>query len=343
MLSAVRMIPEPPWAGRMAGAISGSAWDQGLPLAPSPTELFHNSQLEPLTKPWWQYWEFRPSVLLILLLMGLLYFRGWRRLSVVGNGRLVGPWHLLSYFLGIALLLVALLSGIDLYGERLFLMHMIQHELLMMIIPPLLLLARPMPVLMWGLPAAPRAQLARLMQRRSLFRTLLVQITRPDVCFAIFVMSLWLWHVPKAYDTAILNPFVHDLEHISFFGSAMIFWWHVIAAAPRIHKEAFAFRIVLILLAFVQNEALAVLIAFADEPLYQVYALGNGAWGLNPMQDQMWGAAIMWIPGGMMYGLAAIFLIARAANSMDAEGRRRQKIAQASSASADILQSASRT
>jgi putative membrane protein len=263
--------------------------------------------------PWWTVWELRPEVLIPLGLIGGLYLLGWWRLRRGGHASIASGWALAAHFLGQASLVLALLSGIDAYGALLFTMHMVQHEILMMVAPPLLLLARPMPILLWGLPRGARRRVGSLFGPAGRLRELLRLLLPAPVCFLLFVGTLWLWHTPEAYNLALLDPIAHDIEHLMFFGTSMLFWWQVLGTAPRVHGgHGFGLgrRLMLLLPAFVQNEALATLIALADRPIYRYYMGVPRIWGLDVMEDQRIGGAIMWIPGGMMYGLAAVLLIA---------------------------------
>ncbi|MCB0215750.1 MAG: cytochrome c oxidase assembly protein [Chloroflexi bacterium] len=274
---------------------------------------------------WWAHWELRPELLVPVLGLGLLYGLGWWRLRRRSGADAVSAWRLTAYGLGLGLILVALLSGIDALGEQLFLMHMVQHLLLMMGAAPLLLLANPLPVLVWGLPARLRRAATRPLRRGAAPRRLLAALATPQVSLVAYIGLFWLWHVPAAYDAALTQPLVHDLEHVSFFGTAMLFWWHVVGAAPRLHGAVtVSRRLVMLLVAFAFNEILAVAISFAAAPIYPYYAAQARSQGISVMDDQMIGGAIMWIPGGMMYGLAAILLIA---GMLDRESRAARAIA----------------
>ncbi len=268
-------------------------------------------------------WDWRPEVLLVLLLLGTTYTLGWWRLRRRGHRPLANGWHLTAYLSGLGVLALALLSPIDALGDLLFSMHMVQHELLMMVAAPLLLLGAPFPIALWGLPVSLRHTIGRLLARHAPFRRVLRRLSAPWVAWVLYVGVLWLWHAPAAYDAALRNEFIHDVEHISFFVTALLFWWHVIGAAPRIHGEmGYGMRIGYVLAALAQNEILSVGISLSRQPLYPYYTAVPRLWGLSVLEDQMLGGAIMWIPGGMMYALTAILLIARLLNREEEETRR---------------------
>ncbi len=260
----------------------------------------------------WLRWNWPPAVILVLLVMAGTYSLGWWRLRRQGHHSLAGGWRLTAYLSGLGVLALALLSPIDTLQSLLFSVHMIQHELLMMIAPPLLLLANPFPIALWGMPASLRRAIGDMLHSKAIVRRGLRRLTPPWVAWVLYVGILWLWHAPAAYDAALRNELIHDLEHITFFGTALLFWWHVVGAAPHIHGPmGFGARIGYVLAALAQNEVLAVGISLTDRVLYTYYETVPRLWGLSALQDQELGGAIMWIPGGMMYALAAVALLAR--------------------------------
>jgi len=209
-------------------------------------------------------------------------------------------------------LAIALMSPIDVLSSQLFTMHMIQHLLLVMIIPPLLLLANPLPYWLWGLPEPVRLGAGRLLRRDSVFRRYLVKATGPGVVWLIFVAFYLGWHDPNTYNLALENALAHDFEHITFFLASVLFWWHVVGAGPRIHHPLRPFmRFGYTLSAIPPNMFAGIVIAFASEPIYSYYEAMPRIWGLSVIDDQHIAGAIMWIPGSMMYIIAALVLVAR--------------------------------
>jgi len=255
-------------------------------------------------------WDWRVEVIAVLGMAGLLYSRGWwhlrRRQPRLATGR-----RLMAYLGGLTVLGLALMSPIDVLGGQFFFVHMIQHLLLVMIAPPLLLLANPFPFFLWGLPAGARRQIGQLLRRRTPFRRGLHSLTSPGLVWMTFVAFFVAWHDPKAYDAALRNELVHDLEHLTFFGTAMLFWWQVIGAGPLLRSLSRGVRLGYVLAVVPVNMLTGVFIAFARQPIYTYYTAVPRLWGMTVMQDQMLGGVIMWIPGSMMYLLAALILISR--------------------------------
>ncbi len=296
--------------------------------------------MNPITKAVLLSWNWRWEVILVLALAGILYSRGWWRLrerTFVGKGnacteqsrsgrkqsrtprgrwRLAIKWRLVSYWVGLFFVAIALLSPIDVLSQQLFLMHMIQHLLLIMFAPPLLLIANPMPFMLWGLPDGARLSvgsfLSWLLRKDAPFRKTLMAITSPGFLWLLWVVFLYGWHDPNLYNAALYYEWVHDVEHLSFFITSLLFWWNITQAGPRIHKKiGMMARIALALAAVPVNAILGAVLAFTPDPVYTYYLSVPRLWGISVMTDQQIGGVIMWVPGSMMFFIAAFILIAR--------------------------------
>ena len=272
-------------------------------------------------------WNWRPDVIMVVATLGSVYVAGWWRLWKQG-ARIARGWRLALYGAGLVTICLALLSPIDTFGSFLFTMHMVQHELLVMVAPLLLLLADPLPVILWGLPRRLRAVIGRLLIRGAPFRRILQAGTWMPVSWLLHVMTLWVWHYPAMYEASLRNEFVHDAQHLSFFLTGILLWWPIVNPAPRVHGlVAYGFRIAYVLLAALQNTMLAALIALTERVLYPYYTAVPRLWGLTPLQDQITGGLIMWIPGGMMYVITTLVLVARMLDREEQITRQREAIA----------------
>jgi cytochrome c oxidase assembly factor CtaG len=257
-------------------------------------------------------WAWRPEIILSLGLAAAIHLVGRWRLKQRGSERLVRPWRSASYLLGLFILWIALMSPIDVLSGQFFFMHMIQHLLLVMVAPPLLLIANPMPIAMWGMPSGLRREVGRWLRPQSAFRRAVRALTTPGLVWLYFVAGLVGWHDPNAYNATLEYDLVHDLEHLTFFLTAMLFWWHVIGAAPQIHKRlSRGVRIGYVLSVVPATAVTGIAIAFASEPIYTYYTTVPRLWNISVLQDQMLGGVIMWIPGSMMYIIAALVLISQ--------------------------------
>jgi putative membrane protein len=259
-------------------------------------------------------WDWRPEILLILAIGAALYITGWSRLRRRGrrHGRhqLASGWRLASYLGGLTILGVNLMSAIDILGSFFFFMHMLQHLLLIMVAPVLIWLGNPFPFFIWGLPQGRAIGLA-LLSRPAPFRALLQRLPA-GATLILSVVLLWAWHDPAAYNAALRLGWVHDMQHLTFFLPAMLFWWKVSGAAPHLHGGLAAQgRIALLIGMAIANAIPGAVIALSPAVIYDYYLAVPRLWGLSAHQDQMIGGILMWIPGTMMYLLAALIILGR--------------------------------
>ncbi len=260
--------------------------------------------MTPFTWPW--RWE----VALPLALWAGLYTAGWYRLYRRGHRRLASWWALAVHTAAVLAVVLALLTPVYTWSRYLFSVNMAHHMLLLMVAPPLFWLARPFPILLWTLPRGVRQRLPRGLASGRAVREAIRWLTNPGLAWLVFAATFWTWHTPEMYNAAMRRLFLEDLQHATFFFTALLFWWHVVAAAPRWHgRISYGWRIGYVMAALAQNEILAVAITFANTLWYTYYQEVPRLWGLSPLDDQRLGGAIMWVPGGMMYGIAAVVLL----------------------------------
>jgi putative membrane protein len=268
--------------------------------------------------PWGLPWPWRPDVGLVLVALGVLYGRGWWRLRRRGHRTLAPLWRLAAYLGGLASVALALLSPLHSLAERLLSAHMVQHQLLLMAAAPGLLLGNPLPFTAWALPPTFRRLLQRLLVEGSPVRRALRALTRLPVAGLVFALTLWAWHWPPAYEAALRWPVVHDLEHLTFFGAAVLFWWPVVNPAPRARGPRgglyYGLRIAYLVLATGLNTLLGAVIGLTERVLYPSYGADSGLFGLTPLDDQALGGGIMW-SGGHMYLIAILVLLWQALES----------------------------
>jgi cytochrome c oxidase assembly factor CtaG len=275
--------------------------------------------MDPVLSAALRSWDLRPEVIITLALAGIIYTLGWWRLRKRSSSRskrsgwhVGASWRPVAYWGGLLILGIALMSPIDVLGTQLFTMHMVQHVLIVMIVPPLLLLANPLPYFLWGLPDKGRLRVGRLFSRGSGFRRTLKKITGPGLVWMAFVAIYWGWHDPNAYSFALQNSLVHDIEHFSFLLISILYWWHVIGAGPRIHRPfSPAARIGYLIAAIPPSMLAGVVIAFATQPIYSYYEAMPRLWGLSVMDDQRIAGVIMWVLGSMMYIIAVLIIASR--------------------------------
>ncbi|MFQ5829291.1 MAG: cytochrome c oxidase assembly protein [Candidatus Methylomirabilia bacterium] len=256
-------------------------------------------------------WDFRPDVLVVLTLLGAGYVLGWTQVRRA-DPRALPAWRLSCYVGGLLSIAIALLSPLDTFSELLFLMHMAQHVVLIMLAAPLLLLGNPLPAFLWAFPESVRRRAGRFLAPGGGGHVLMRRLTWMPGVWVLYVVNLWAWHHPAAYGAALRNAWVHDAEHLAFFLTAILFWWPVINPAPQPWGFIpYGFRIFYVLGAALQNTFLSALITLSDRVIYSHYTSVPRVWGLTVSEDQMMAGLIMWLPGGMMYMATILILVAR--------------------------------
>src|SRR4051812_28362038 len=168
-------------------------------------------------------WSLEPAVVLGLGLTAWLYSRGIRRLwRNAGSGHGVRRGEALLFLLGWATLAVALISPLHVMGEELFSARMVQHELLMVVAAPLLVLGRPIVALLWSVPMSWRRAAGSISAGFTVQRTWHF-MTLPAVAWTVHALAIWLWHVPSLFQATLDSDLIHTAQHLSFVGSALLF------------------------------------------------------------------------------------------------------------------------
>jgi len=255
-----------------------------------------------------RHFSFEPWVVLPLLVSAVLYVAGvvrlWRR---AGIGRGIRRTQAACFAGGWLSLVIALVSPLDALGSQLFSAHMVQHETLMLVTAPLMVLARPLAAWAWAFPFEQRHRIGHAVQARW-WSAVWGTITDPLAAWALHAIALWLWHVPSLFEAALQNEGVHALQHASFLGTALLFWWAVLGRDSRARSgPALAYLFTTML----HTSALGALLTLAPTPWYPQYALTSMSFGLDPVEDQQLGGLVMWVPGAAAYVAAALAIMAR--------------------------------
>lgn len=246
----------------------------------------------------------------LLLLSAGGYALGLARLwTHAGRGRGVASVQAAAFAGGWLGVVAALVSPIDGWGSRLFSAHMVQHELLMVVAAPLLVLGRPLATWTWALAPAQRRWVGGLTRRRG-WAAFWGWMTDPLVAWALHALVLWAWHVPLLFEAALRHEALHILQHFSFFGTALFFWWSVLGHDPRGrygpgHSAAYLFTTML------HTAALGALLSLAPTAWYAPYVVEAARLGFDPVEDQQLGGLVMWVPSGLAYVIAALAVLGK--------------------------------
>jgi cytochrome c oxidase assembly factor CtaG len=216
-------------------------------------------------------------------------------------------WQAVCFAAGLSTVGIALLSPLDHLAEELFSGHMVQHLLLTVVAPPLLVVSAPTTALVSALPRGGRRRVVAALKGQRWLTVLWTSITTPAFACALHGVALWLWHTPALYTTALAHPVAHALEHLSFLGTATLLWWSIVHPR-RSRREAYGAGILTLFITMLQSGALGALITLSRRVWYPIQARDVSAFGLTPLQDQQLAGLLMWVPGGLFY-LAAMGVV----------------------------------
>jgi len=249
-------------------------------------------------------WDPDASVIIGCVVLAVAYLL----LPLFSPSRAGRGWGLGLFLLGDLIMLLALISPLDvLADDYLFSAHMLQHMLLVLATPPLMIL---------GLPRAFASSVVRVPALGALERML----RNPAVAWTLGMAALWIWHAPRLYDATLASEPLHIFEHLIFLVTATIFWWPILAPLEESrmsHGAAFAY----LGAAMLATTILGILITFAPVGVYTAYlhpvdslhilAGLRNSWGLTTEADQELGGLLMWVPGGLVYLCAIMAVLAR--------------------------------
>jgi cytochrome c oxidase assembly factor CtaG len=231
--------------------------------------------------------QFNPLIWLGLILIGAAYFYATGIIEQ-RDPEAVMSRQLWFFLAGLFVIFAALQSPIDIYADNAFWVHMIQHLLLILAAPPLLLL---------GMPAA---FFHPLTKRPALLAVMRV-LVHPGFAWLISTGTFLIWHIPALYNAAVLDARIHALEHLSFLFTALLFWWPIFSPVPELPRLSRANQVLYLALTCQPNVVLGAVLVFAPHAYYGVYAGALQLKNINPLADQQIGGAIMWVPGNMVY------------------------------------------
>jgi len=226
-----------------------------------------------------------PSTVIGIAALAALYV--WRARMGPAGGPTTGQRA--AFVSGLAVLFFTLNGPVhDLSDRYLFTAHMAQHLILTMLVPPLLLAGTPG----WMLRPAIQVPWVFALAKR---------ITAPIAAFAIFNITLVVWHLPPLYNLAMANHNVHIVQHLCFLVSATIMWWPLMSRMPELPRLSYPQQMLYAITMALPMSVLAIVLTYADSSLYPAYAAAPRIWGITPIEDQRYGGLLMWIPGGMIF------------------------------------------
>ncbi len=259
-------------------------------------------------------WTPNPGPLLVVLVLGGLYVPRWVRVRRDHAPKDAPVWRLLAFLAGLTCLVIALISPIDRLAEQSFTFHMVQHLLLLDLVPI-------------GIIAGFTKVLLRPATRRLVaLERALGPLVHPAVAVVLYIVAMCAWHVPAVYDSALESATVHVLEHVTFLSVGFLYWWILLSPIrSRFHTTVMG-PIVYMLSTKLGVGILGIVLTFAPNPLYPYYENREPILGLTAATDQQLGGELMVLEQMIVMGVALAILLFRALEESEREQQRQERL-----------------
>ena len=265
-------------------------------------------------------WSFDVTIWLPLAASAAAYLWAIRRVNRAHPANPVPRDRPVFFLLGLAAIAIALQSGIERYDTTLFSVHMVQHVILIFLAAPAIVLAAPITLLLRV--ATPEVRRERILP--VLHSRVVRFLGHPLVAWLLFTGVMWGTHFSPLFDAALENPWLHDLEHVLYLGSAILFWWPMVGRDPSPWRMGHPARLLFMFMQMPFNSFLGVAILFSGTVLYPHYATTGRPWGPTPLEDQQAAGALMWGLGDAGFLLALLIATAAWMRHDEAVTRRRE-------------------
>jgi putative membrane protein len=252
-------------------------------------------------------WTWPPFIVLPLVLAAVTYFSGTIKMPGKSNTAKLFSWRTICFALGLISLIIALDSPVHELGEQLFWVHMTQHEVLMLVSAPLLVMGEPLLPFLWALSPAWRGRVANI-ARSNVFKKCWALVSAPLSAWLLSALALWIWHAPWLFDQTVHNDLIHAAQHASFLGTALLFWWPLVNRKSALNYGA---GVAYVFTTILHTSVLGALLTFSQHPWYSTYVTTAPAWGMSALEDQQVGGLIMWIPAGTLLLIVALVLLVK--------------------------------
>ena len=278
-------------------------------------------------------WSVPPAATFALLLTALVYLRGWwllRRARVP----FLPPWRASAFLLGLFSLWVALASPMDVFNGFVLTAHMLQHMMLMMVAPPLVLLGAPLVPIVRGLPVFAAREFAGPFLNWPVAKRAGSALTNPIFALLLMGTVMFAWHTPALYELALRSSVWHQTEHACFFLTSLVFWWPVVQPWPSRALWPRWAMVPYLLIADLQNTVLSAILVFSDRVLYPSYSSVPRLFGLSALEDQVAAGAIMWVVGSIAFVVPAFIIAVQCLSkktSLDAHAARNHEASESDS------------
>jgi cytochrome c oxidase assembly factor CtaG len=255
-------------------------------------------------------WSVPPAATFALLLTAVVYLRGWLLMRQAGVP-FIPLWRAVNFLLGLLALWIALASPLDTFSSFVLTAHMLQHMMLMMVAPPLLLMGAPLVPLVRGMPVFAAREFAGPFLNWRVTTRIGQALIHPAVALLLMATVNFAWHTPRLYEVALASSSWHQVEHACFFLASTIFWWPVIQPWPSRSRWPRWAVVPYLMVGDIQNTILSASLIFADRVLYPSYTAVPRLFGLSALHDQAAAGAIMWVVGSLAFVIPAVVIAIR--------------------------------
>jgi putative membrane protein len=255
-------------------------------------------------------WSFPVGPPAALLLVALIYGRGWLRMRRVAPTA-IPLWRAGALVLGLAALWIALGSPLAAMDHEWLIVHMVQHLLLAAVAPPLIWLSAPVLPMWLGVPQRLGLRVHAAIVKGT-FRPLRFLVAHPATPWLAASLTVLLWHVPAVFALAQRSPGWHWMERASFLVTGLLFWWPVVqpwSAVPQLPRGAVPLYL---FAATLPCDALSAFLVFCDRVVYRGYLAQPYHLGMSALADQQAAGAVMWVTITFLYVVPAIVMTVRA-------------------------------
>jgi putative copper resistance protein D len=235
-------------------------------------------------------WQFAPVVTAFTVVFGGLYLWGVVRVRRRHPAR---PWPLFrtaAFFGGLLVVVIATQSGIGVYDDTLFYDHMIQHLMLLMIAPPLLVAGQPVTLLMHASRNPLHTWVKRVVRSRPV-----VWLTWPAIGVIAYAATVVGTHLTTFMNVVESNGAVHNAEHVLFLVVGYLYFLPLIGREPIRWKVSYPMRLFLLFIAMPVDAFTGVVLGSAGSDPFA--PLEPRPWGPSALDDVHSGGAVMWIGG----------------------------------------------
>jgi putative membrane protein len=258
-------------------------------------------------------WSFEPSVLIGVAALAILYLLAWRRGRATGSPHKPGYGRLAIFTCGLLAILAALVSPLDGLGDQLLVMHMIQHILLLDIVPILLILGLNKVLL------RPVTRRLHSVEQRAGY------LAHPAFAVLLYAGFMWGWHIPALYDAALRNSYIHVFEHLCFAAAGTLYWWHIMSPIRTRMRLGGLGPVAYMTSTKLLVGLLGIALAFAPASFYPFYEHHPHYWGLSPSEDQSMAGLAMALEQSIVMGIALVVVFVQMLTESEREAQRQER------------------